>query len=324
MAIRQLWRWLVGAVVAVAVIYLAAGTFAVHQMIERLLAVPTPAERATSDVTTGDPKVIGYRGDPMRALGLAFEEVSIQTGWGQAPAWLVPADGNPKGKTWAVYVHGLGGRRENGYRYVEALHEAGLPVLLMSYRNDEGAPPTESGLYEYGVTEYQDLTAAVTFVTMAGASDVLLIGDSMGGAIIGRFLAVSGWGWTVSAIILDSPALDFAERVNNALAPLNLPLTPVMTSLAERTVALQHDVRIAEANSVDVVAAFRGPLLLIHGTGDRVIPVSTSDRVIAERMGPTTTLRTASDHLRTWADHPALFDATLRTFLNSLKTEAPR
>jgi len=321
---RRFWRWVVGAVVVALGIYLAAGTYAVHQMIERLLAVPTVAERDASDTPTDDPKVIGYHGDPQVALGLAFEEVPIQTGWGPAPAWLIPADGNPKGKTWAIYVHGIGGRRENGYRYVEALHAAGIPVLLMSYRNDEGAPPTEAGLYEYGVTEYQDLDAAVTFVSQAGASDVLLIGDSMGGAIIGRFLAVSGYGWNVSAIILDSPALDFAERVNNALAPLNLPLTPALVSLAEWTVAMQHDVRMYEANSVGDVAEFPGPLLLIHGTGDRIIPISTSDRVAAQRTAPLTFLRTDADHLATWRDHPAEFDAAVTTFLAGLKTEAPR
>lgn len=324
MAKRRLWRWLLGAIAALGVVYVAAGTYAVHRFIEGLLTVPTVAERAASDRPTSDPKVIGYHGDPMIALGLPFEDLSIETGWGPAPAWLIPADGNPRGKTWAIYVHGIGGRRENGYRYVDALHAAGIPVLLMSYRNDEGAPSTESGLYEYGVTEYQELEAAVTFVSMAGASDVLLIGDSMGGAIIGRFLAVSGYGWAVKAIILDSPALDFAERVNNALAPLNLPLTPVLTSLAELTVAIQHGVRIADAESVNDLAAFPGPLLLIHGTGDRVIPISISDRVVAQRTEPVTLLRTDADHLATWQDHPAEFDATLRAFLAGLKTEAPR
>jgi pimeloyl-ACP methyl ester carboxylesterase len=321
---RGLWRWLIGAAVAAVGLYVAAGTFAVHQMIERLLQVPTRAEIAASEPPTMDPTVIGYRGDPMTALGLPFADMALNTGHGTAPAWLIPAEGEVKGRTWAIYVHGISGRRENGYCYVSALHEAGFPVLLMSYRNDEGAPPSPQGKYGYGSYEWQELVFAVDYVRQAGASDVLLIGDSVGGAIIGQFFVHSDRGWGISAVILDSPALDFAARVNNALTPFNLPLTPLFTALAQRTIALQYGIDIADAAVIRELAAFPGPLLVIHGTGDGVIPVAISDRLVARRVGITSMLRTASDHLTTRKDHPALFDATLRAFLASLKTEAPR
>lgn len=321
---RRIWRWGLGGVAALVVAYIAAGTWAVHGMIEDLLRVPTPAEIAANTPATTDPTVIGYRGDPMAALGLPFEDVALDIGYGQAPAWLIPAEGEARGKTWAIYVHGISGRRENGYRYVRALHEAGFPVLLISYRNDEGAPPSPQGMYGYGVDEWEDLVRAVDYVREAGASDALLVGDSMGGAIIGQFFARSDRGRGVSAVILDSPALDFPARVNNALAPLNLPLTPVFTALAQQTIALQYGIAIQDATSIPALAAFPGPLLVIHGTGDRVIPVATSDRLVAQRVGITTMLRTASGHLTTRKDQPALFDATLRAFLASIKKEAPR
>lgn len=320
----RLWRWVLGGVAALAVVYVAAGTYAVHRMIEDLLRVQSPAEIAANEPPITDPTIIGYRGDPMTALGLPFEDVSLNTGQGPAPAWLIPADGEAKGKTWAIYVHGITGRRENGYRYVSALHEAGFPVLLMSYRNDEGAPSAPQGMYGYGSYEWEELIFAVDYVRQAGASDALLIGDSMGGAIIGQFFVHSDRGWGVSAVIFDSPALDFAGRVNNALGPLNLPLTPLFTALAQRTVALQHGIDIADADIIPELASFTGPLLVIHGTGDGVIPVASSDRLISKRAGMTSMLRSASDHLTTRKDHPALFDATLRAFIASLKTEAPR
>lgn len=325
MAKRRLWRWLVGGVAGLLAVYVGGATLAVHQMIEGLLDVPspTPVETAAPMLPT-DPNVIGYRGDPQVALGLAFEEVALPVRRGSAPAWLIPADGDSKGKTWAIYVHGIGGSRENGYRYVETLHAAGFPVLLISYLNDEGAPAAEEGMYGYGVIEWPDLVAAVDFVRKEGAADALLIGDSMGGGIIGQFFARSDRGWGVSAVILDSPALDFGARVNNSLAPLNLPLAPVLTALAERTVEIQHGVPIAEAVGIDPLAAFPGPMLVIHGTGDGIIPVSTSDQLVGKRAGVTSMLRMASDHLATWTDHPALFESTLQVFLANLKTEAPR
>jgi hypothetical protein len=85
-----------------------------------------------------DPFEIGYRGDPKTALGLDFETVTYPTELGPAEAWLVPAP--TPSKTWAVYIHGIRGIRENGYRQLSILNQAGIPTLLITYRNDVGAP----------------------------------------------------------------------------------------------------------------------------------------------------------------------------------------
>jgi hypothetical protein len=312
MAKRRLWRAVAVGLAAAAVIYLAAGTWVVHQVIIGVLQVEPVDPARTSP------------GDPQAAFGLDFLDDPVETKLGPAPAWLILGPDSTWKGTWAIYVHGVNGRREDGYRYVKLLHEAGFPLLLMTYRNDEGAPQTADGLHGYGVSEWPDLEAAVSFATTRGATDVLLVGDSMGGAIVGQFLAQSDKATSVRAVIADSPALDFAERVNFTLGKTGFPFAPMMTALATQTVALTTGMPIEDAVAINPLAAFPGPLLLIHGTGDRVIPVSTSDRLLAKRVGVTTMLRTASDHLRTWGDHPDLFDATLRTFLDTVKTEAPR
>src|SRR6218665_2247261 len=79
-----------------------------------------------------DPLTIGYRGDPKVAFGWDFEAVTYPTELGDAAAWVVP--GAPDERLWAIWVHGIGGIRENGYRMVKTLHEAGLPVLMITYR----------------------------------------------------------------------------------------------------------------------------------------------------------------------------------------------
>nr|BFF24459.1 hypothetical protein GCM10025732_24240 [Glycomyces mayteni] len=83
----------------------------------------------------------GYRGDPQTALGLAFEEVQIPTDLGDAPAWLVPADGD----TWVIGVHGRNATREEMLRSTEVYHGLGYPVLDVTYRNDEERPPPRTG-----------------------------------------------------------------------------------------------------------------------------------------------------------------------------------
>ncbi|MFD0599527.1 hypothetical protein ACFQZ4_50420 [Catellatospora coxensis] len=110
-----------------------------------------------SDARPADPTEPGFRGDPRQAFGHAFSDVSIATPVGPAPAWLVPGTA----RTWAIYVHGIKGNREDGYRHLSVLAPAGYPTLLITYRNDDGAPPDPTGMVSFGLNEWLDLQAAV-------------------------------------------------------------------------------------------------------------------------------------------------------------------
>ena len=113
-------------------------------------------------------------GDPMQALGIPFQDVSVPGQLGSMPAWLVPGSAAP----WAIFVHGVDGDRGGGLRVLPALHALGLPALLITYRNDVGAPRSPDGLIHLGMTEC-------------------------------RFLRLSPLASRVSRVVLDAPALDW-------------------------------------------------------------------------------------------------------------------
>ena len=77
-----------------------------------------------------------YPGDPGKALGLVFQDVSFSSPLGDLAAWFVdgPSD------TWVIFVHGRNASPREGLRILPTLVELGLPSLLITYRNDEGAP----------------------------------------------------------------------------------------------------------------------------------------------------------------------------------------
>ena len=134
---------------------------------------PTPSgvRRSLTD-RTGIPPAPGIRtrikrhtfeGDPHRAFGLAFEDIDVPTPLGPMPAWMIPGGPGTTGRgtgMWAVVVHGRGGTRAGMLRLVPALHDLGITSLVISYRNDAGAPGPD-GLFHLGDTEWLDLEAAV-------------------------------------------------------------------------------------------------------------------------------------------------------------------
>src|SRR5579885_847162 len=77
-----------------------------------------------------------YGGRLRDSLNLPFQEVHIPGALGTMPAWYVPG----AQQTWAILVHGATGTREQTLRASKTLAEAGLHLLAITYRGDEGAP----------------------------------------------------------------------------------------------------------------------------------------------------------------------------------------
>lgn len=302
--------------IAAVAIFLGAVVFSTWFSHRLMIEVLTGRAFAAPDPAITDPLTLGYRGDPMRAFDLPFEDVTVETPLGPAPAWFVP--GAPGARRGAVFVHGIGGAREDGYPYLRAMHEAGLPVLLITYRNDAEAPASGDHLRMLGLTEWEDLDAAMTVLRGRGIEKVVLVAASMGGGIAGQFLARSDQADRVAALVLDAPALDFPMTLRHITDRLGLPLGGLGARLAIPAFALSHGVNLGQAQVLPVVAGFDGPILLFHGANDRIVPPAISFDLLRLRQGSTTFLHTAGDHLQSHRQAPERFSTLLRDFLTAL------
>jgi pimeloyl-ACP methyl ester carboxylesterase len=317
---RSMNKWvrrIIVGIVIVVVLFIAAGGVGTSMLMNHLL---TPGgvdwSGANNPKPPTDPYELGYRGDPLAALGLPFETVTYATELGDAEAWFVPA-ANMAGP-WAVYVHGIGGIRENGYRQLSILHEAGIPTLLITYRNDKGAPAEPNPIYGFGVNEWRDLDAAVSWMLGRGAPNVILVAESMGGAIAGQFLMHSTQADKVVALALDAPALDFTEVVADKIGSRMIPLARTLANAGIFVFDTYRGVQLNKAVSMDAVAKFPGPLFLAHGTADSLVPVTISERLVAARTAPTTYLQTGANHLLSFKENPERYRAEMGGFLSSL------
>ncbi len=320
---RRRWKvlgWLAAIAIVAAGGFLAYASNQAAGFLAQTLTVGVETAQGSGWPEPEGPADIGYVGDPAAAFGYAFANLTLATDIGAMPAWLVPPAADAKqAEDWAIFVHGIGGRRENGYRFLPALHEAGLPVLMLSYRNDEGAPAAPEGVYAFGLTEWHDLDAAVAYALAQGARSVVLVGESMGGGIVGQFLRRSERADAVSALVLDAPAIDFPGVMLAQMQRLGVPFAPLVGRGGTWLFSYRTGVDLGDAVVTGPLARYAGPMFLSHGAADSLVPIETSDWLARERRSTTEYLRTQSEHIASWKEDPARYDAALSRFLATLR-----
>ncbi len=270
-----------------------------------------------------------YSGPPAESLGLDHQDVEIDTELGPMPAWYVPAgdgvdgaDGADDG-TWAVLVHGRGATREECLRAVPPLHALGLPVLVPSYRNDLDAPSDPSGRYHLGDSEWRDVERAVEWAVERGARHVVLVGWSMGGAIVLQAATRSAVSERVVAVVLDAPVVDWHDvlahhsRANRVPGPVaRLGHSMLRHPLGRRLVGLEHPLDLRRLDWVSRATELRLPILLIHSDADEFVPNRPSKALAAARPDLVTAVPWREGrHTKEWNTDPQRWDEVVSAFV---------
>ena len=252
-----------------------------------------------------------YPNDPFLAFGIKYEKVQYETPLGSQDAWRFEGKHN----TWAIFVHGHRGTPGDGLPSLPVLHDLGFPALYITYRNDKGQPQDSSGFYQFGLTEWQDLHAAVEYVlSQPGAKDVVLIGHSMGGSIIVNFLYKSPLAGSVTGAVIDSPMMDFKAPVDSGARKRHLPgfVTSAGKWMTTLRFGLDWDAMdyLKNADRLDV------PILLIHGENDTYVPIETSNKLAELRPDLVTySVYPNATHTNSWNVDSARYERELREFL---------
>ncbi len=243
-------------------------------------------------------------------LGLAFRSVRVEGPLGSYPAWFVTG----RESTWVIYVHGRAANRAEGLRSLDVLARRGLPGLLITYRNDEGAPRSADGRYRLGLTEWQDLAAAVRYALDHGARDVVIEAYSMGGQIALQFMRRSPLAARVRALVLESPVLDWNATL--ALRARNLGIPGPMTWLGKTTASARVGLDWSQLDQVTDVRPIRAPVLLFHNLRDHFTPESSSEAFARARPDSVTLIRVArGNHVEAWNADSAGYAAVLGGWL---------
>ncbi|MFF5626672.1 alpha/beta hydrolase [Microbacterium sp. NPDC012755] len=265
----------------------------------KLLTQIEPGARVDRDATFS-----GYYYSTPSELHLRWENVLIGSPAGPCPAWYFPGESS----TWVIQVHGRGAVRAECLRAVPVLHAAGLPNLVVSYRNDGEAPRSRAGAYALGAAEWRDVDTAISYALRHGAERVILMGWSMGGAISLQTAVNSANRSRIAGLILESPVVDwrtvlrFQARESGlrgplpdmAMGALQLPLTARLSG-ADDAISFDRLDMVARAEELDV------PILILHSDDDGFVPSDASHALQQARPDIVTMPRfTVARHTKLW------------------------
>jgi alpha-beta hydrolase superfamily lysophospholipase len=211
-------------------------------------------------------------------LGLAFEELTLPAPGTTLPAWFIPArDGAPG--PGVLLVHGWESSRDRTLPMAQFLHAAGFHVLTFDIRG-HGANPAEElpvSAGEFGSD------AAAAFEALLARSEVTagaIAGHSMGG--IGAILAAADDPRVRALASTSSPAEPYRlTRQTFRLARLPIPdvIAYPLAFLTTRVYLRPRGHDVASISASRAIARYRGPLLLLHGDTDDVVPISHLHRL---------------------------------------------
>lgn len=233
--------------------------------------------------------------DTPAAAGLAFADLRLSTADGETlHAWWLE---HPAPRAQVVFFHGNGGNLSLWLDVPVDLRRKGFSVLAVDYRGYGASTgsPSERGLY-------RDADAALS--TLAGrlrrpGVPVVYWGRSIGAPVAAYAASVSA----PDALILESPFPDVAALVSG---------NPVL-----KVMSLFSSYRFPTAEFLD---RYRGPLLVIHGDADSIIPFAAGRKVFDTAPSPQKTFAAipGADHNDLHVANPDAYWPAIDAFIASL------
>jgi uncharacterized protein len=271
---------------------------------------PLPDEPVVGDLVAID----GYAYPPESdgIFDFTVDDVAIPGLLGDMPAFHVAGDDD----TWVILVHGRGARRGEAFRMLPTVVERGHPALVIGYRNDADAPSAPDGRYGQGWTEAEDLAAAVDWAVARGASDVVLVGFSMGGAIVGGYDRQAEDA-PIRGMILDGAIVDWDYPLQAAAQERGVPTA--LTGVAKLVITARTGLRWGDVSLLQRADELTAPILLFHGTADATVPVEGSDLLAEARPDLVTYVRVdGAGHVQAWNADPEAYAAAVDAFLDDI------
>jgi len=209
-----------------------------------------------------------------------------------------------------IRVHGFSQNRMISVRFITVFQAMGYSIVLY----DQRGFGESGGFCTLGHCEKHDLAAIAGWVRERLGEDALigLHGESLGAITILEALDALG---DIAFAVPDSSCATVYSAVS---ALTRLPAFPVL-SLVNFWIKLRYGAGLKELRPVDKVARSDVPLLFLHGTRDRQLPVSECPKLFAAAKHPLSRMELfeGSGHCMGHADDTQRYERLVREFVRA-------
>lgn len=264
-------------------------------------------------------------------FGLSYEETQVTTEDGvEIKGWWIP--GQEEAKGILILAHGYSSNRADPFAHalwiMKAVHDHGYHVLTIDQRNHGESGKAPGGRVTFGITEANDVMAAVDLAEeKAPGAKVAVLGISMGGATA---LYAAARDPRIDAILLFDPLLEPRRTAVNMFSGI----FPGPRAYWEAYVWIAVNLYGAPVDEDGPAEAGRSisdrPILLISNEGDPVAEPAAAKRLAAAGDNIELWLAPAADpdhlawmfsgpwgmHVRSYEVWPAAFVERVTEFLD--------
>lgn len=187
-----------------------------------------------------------------------------------------PETSSPEGKyPLVIFSHGLGASFKDLQHHGQGIAEGGIACLFFDFFGGGALSESGGSMEDMSVlTEKEDLLAVLDFalsLPRADRSTLFLMGESQGGLVSAMCAAARPS--LVRGLLLWYPAFSIPETCRDLLSAGTVPKELFGFPLGERY--------FKDAASIDVrkiCRGYPGPVFLIHGERDLLVPAAWSER----------------------------------------------
>ena len=199
--------------------------------------------------------------DGLRIYGIVYRPLGIE---GRMPA--------------VIFSHGFGGSHNTGAQYARRLAERGYVVYCFDFCGATSSSRSDGATTDMSIfTEESDLKAVVATMKAQDYVDGLqlyLMGTSQGGMV--SAMAAAEMPYDIRAAILLYPALCIADNTKEWFGSKDG--IPDTYNLWGVTLGRAYFERLFDFDTYGYISRYMGPVLIVHGDEDGIVPVSYAER----------------------------------------------
>lgn len=199
--------------------------------------------------------------DGLRIYGVVYRPQGIE---GEMPA--------------VVFSHGFGGSHNTGTQYARRLAARGYVVYCFDFCGATSSSRSDGQTTDMSIfTEESDLKAVVSTVKSldyVDASQLYLVGTSQGGMV--SAMTAAELPSDIKATVLLYPALCIADNAKEWFGSKDG--IPDTYNLWGVTLGRAYFDRLFDFDTYGYISRYTGPVLIVHGNEDSIVPVSYAER----------------------------------------------